>query len=243
MMRFSGFLGAATLTLAATYFVGGNAMAAEVKLNPTNPVVELQLSDEEKAAPDIAMLVSGVTTTGKTAKEAMDANTAKMQPVIAAVKAAGIDAKDIQTAGISLGADYDYSRTPARLKGYQASNTITITVRDLTKLDKVMGAMINAGANELNGPNFSIDDPDALAAKARDKVFDKAMAKAKSYSIKAGYKNVKLLSVTENADQSYMPMMKRGFAEAAAADAAGPPVEPGEVSVTVSANFIFEMTP
>jgi uncharacterized protein YggE len=241
-MRFSVWMGAAALALTAVQFGGGKAMAAEIKLTPTNPVVEIQVSEKEEAAPDIAILTTGVTTNGKTAKEAMDANNVRMQPVIAAVKAAGIMAKDIQTTGVRLGAEYDYSKSPARLKGYQASNSVSITVRDLAKLDKIMAAMVNSGANEMNGPNFSIDDPDALAAKARDKVFDKAAAKARAYALKAGFKNVKLLSVSENADQSYVPMMKMGMA-AAASDAAGPPIEPGEVSVTVSANFQFEMVP
>jgi uncharacterized protein len=239
-MRFSVWMGAATLALASVQLSGGNAMAAEIKLSPTNPVVEIAVSDTQEAAPDIAILTSGVTSNGKTAKEAMDANNVRMQPVVAAVKAAGIDAKDIQTTGVRLGAEYDYSKSPARLKGYQTSNSIAITVRDLAKLDKIMAAMIGAGANELSGPVFSIANPEALASKARDTVFDKATAKAKAYANKAGYKNVRLLSVTENADQSYRPMMRM---EAAADAAAGPPIEPGQVSVTVSANFQFEMMP
>lgn len=241
-MRKSTLLAASALFFATIAPAQGQIMQQPTIVDTSKPIVSINVTETEKAAPDIATISTGVRTNGKTAKEAMDLNSQKMAPIIAALKSGGIDAKDIQTTGVQLGAEYDYSKSPARIKGYAASNTVSVTVRDLSKLDKVMGALVSAGANQLDGPYFSIDDSEALADKARDKAYDSALRRARAYARRAGFTDVRLVSVSEGVSNPVMPMMMAKMAVEVAADAAGePPIEQGEISVSVTADFTFAM--
>jgi uncharacterized protein YggE len=241
--------------LSAAMLMFGGVADAKAPIAPPEPVpyvgapatVSINVSQSEKAAPDIATLSTGVQTTAKTAKEAMDLNNQKMLPLIEAIKALGIEPKDVQTSGVRLGAEYDYSKG-RKLKGYQAANRVTVTVRDLSRIDKIIGTLVGNGANELDGPYFSLDDSDALADVARGKAYDLAMHRAEIYAKRAGFRGVKLLTVNEGADYSEAMAMDAAMGAAAAAAGAAAavaeynaPIEPGEITVTMSANFSFEL--
>jgi uncharacterized protein YggE len=241
-MRKATLLAASALFFATLTPAKGQTVPPPMLYGIDMPTVSINVTETEEAAPDIATISTGVQTTGKTAKEAMDLNTQKMAPLIAAIKANGIEAKDIQTTGLRLGADYDYTKAPRRLKGYSANNAVSVTIRDLSKLDKVMGALVGAGANELDGPYFSIDDTEALADKARDKAYDSALRRAQAYARRGGFKDVRLLTVSEGVANSFpVPMARMAMMEAASAPADAPPIEQGEVSVSVTADFTFAM--
>lgn len=236
-------LAATALFMLAIAPARGQSVPPPISYGVDMPTVSINVTETEEAAPDIATISTGVQTTGKTAKEAMDLNTQQMAPLIAAIKANGIEAKDIQTTGLRLGADYDYSKSPRRLKSYQANNAVSVTIRDLSKLDKVMGALVAAGANQLDGPYFSIDDTEALADRARDKAYDSALRRARAYARRGGFRDVKLLTVSEGVANNYpIPMARMAVMDAAAEGAgAAPPIEQGQVSVSVTADFTFAM--
>ena len=114
---------------------------------------------EAKRVPDIATLSTGVVTQAADANTAMRANAEQMAKVVAAIKAAGIADKDVQTSGISLNPQYHYTENqPPKITGYQASNTVNVIVRDIGKLGKILDALVAVGANQINGPTFDIDD-------------------------------------------------------------------------------------
>lgn len=123
---------------------------------------------EARRVPDIATISAGVVTQASDANAAMRANAQQMEKVMAAIRAAGIGDRDIQTSGISVNPQYRYAENvPPTITGYQASNTVNLKVRDVAKLGKVLDALVASGANQVNGPSFEIDQPEAVYDEAR----------------------------------------------------------------------------
>ena len=219
-----------------------NLAAANVEIDANGPVVELSVYESVDVAPDTATIGAGVTTEAATATEALRQNSAEMAKVVAKLKAMGIADKDIQTTGINLNAVYDYNGQRPVFRGYQASNRVSVTLRDVARAGPVLDALVAAGATDLSGPSFSIDDDSAPRAQARKAAFDKAQAQATEYARWAGYSGVRVLSVSEAVNPGRpMPMMERAMA-VQSADAKSTPVEPGLVGTSVTVNVTFEMT-
>ncbi len=152
--------------------------AAEVQVTNSGPVVELTVNESVEAEPDLVTVSAGVTTQARTAVEAMRANAQAMTAVIERIKALGVPERDIQTAGISLGAQYDYDQATQRqvFRGYQASNRVSVKLRDIERTGEVLDALVAAGATDLGGPDWSIDDDTAARAQARRQALETAHA-------------------------------------------------------------------
>lgn len=193
-------------------------------------------------APDIAMISVGVQVEAKTAAEAMQQQAEKMNGVFAAVKAAGIADRDMQTGQLSLNPVYEYpNNARPRLTGYQASNQINIKVRKLDTLGKTLDAVVKGGGNTINGVSFSIDQPDKFQNDARIAAIKDAAAKAELYAQAVGYKVKRIVTISE---QDYYPqpvpmMMQMRQQDMAAAPT---PIAAGEVSLTQTVNVVFELT-
>lgn len=247
-MRFSGILGAAALLLASTNLTGATAMASTPVPASTHPTVAVGVSATEESAPDIATINAGLNITQPAADVAMEKNSREFAKIMAVVKKYKIPAKDLQTTGVNVREDFEYTADGRQPRGFVASNSLSIKVRDLKIIGALMADLVAAGSNELNGPTFGLDDNEALTDKAREKAFDTAQRRALAYARKAGYKSVRLLTVNEGA-QNDMPIAYAVEAASAAAKSAGvaaataAPVEPGLVAETVYATFIFEMMP
>ncbi len=218
------------------------AVAADIQVSSQGPIVELSVTETVKAKPDIADVGAGVTSDAPTAVAAMAANAKAMDAVISRIKALGIDARDIQTTGINLGAQYDYDQANQRqvFRGYRASNRVNVTMRDVKRAGPVLDSLVAAGATDLSGPSFSIDDDTGSRAQARKAAFDKAQAQASEYARWAGYSAVRLLSVSEALNPGQpVPMAEMRMV---AADAKSTPVEPGLVGTSVTVSVTYEMT-
>lgn len=167
-----------------------------------------------------------------------------MQTVIARIKALGVAEKDIQTTGINLNARYDYDQQTQRqvFRGYMASNRVSVILRKIDDTGRVLDALVAAGANDLNGPSFSIDDDTAAKDEARKRAVARAGAQAKAYAMMLGYDGVKVLAINESiAGNGPMPEMAKGRGMLAmAADAA--PVQPGMVQAGVNIAITYELT-
>ncbi|MFA9201007.1 MAG: SIMPL domain-containing protein [Cypionkella sp.] len=231
------------IPLAAAAAVALPAEAADVAVTTQGPIVELAVTETVKARPDIAEVGAGVTTEAPTAVAAMAANAQAMDAVIARIKALGIRAEDIQTTGINLGAQYDYEQARGRpvFRAYQASNRVSVTLRDVKRTGPVLDALVAAGATDISGPSFSIDDDSGPRAQARKAAFDKARAQAAEYARWAGYTGVRVVAVSETANFGRPIPYERGVV-AQAADAKATPVEPGLVGTSVTVAVTFEMT-
>ena len=117
----------------------------------------------------------------------MRANAVQMDKVMAAIRAAGIAERDIQTSGINLNPQYKYvENQPPSIVGYQASNNVNVKVRDLARLGKVLDAFVANGANQINGPSFEVDKPDEAYDEARLAALKKAQARANTYAAALG---------------------------------------------------------
>ena len=196
---------------------------------------------EARRVPDVATISAGVVTQAADANAAMRANAVQMDKVMAAVRTAGIAERDIQTSGVNLNPQYKYVENQApEITGYQASNTVNLKVRDIAKLGKVLDALVASGANQVNGPSFEIDQPEAAYDEARRAALEKAQARASMYAKALGLRVRRIVSISEGGGfQPPMPMpmmaMARGKAEADTA------VSPGETTLTANLDVVFEL--
>lgn len=236
----------ALMTLAASSIASAAIAQTSVTVAEKAPIVTLNVTETVEAAPDQATVGTGVQTRAPTAVEAMQGNAAKMEKLIAALAKAGIPKKDIQTSGINLSAQYDYSNrdgqpSAPRFIGYEASNQVSVKLRDVKMVGKLLDAMVAAGATNVSGPSFSISDPSPMLVQARGAALKTAKAQADFYAQAAGYRSARLVSIAESnsGGQPPMPMMVRSFKEDAAAST---PVEPGQVgsSVTLTVQYALE---
>ena len=119
------------------------------------PSLNLSAYGEVKTAPDMATITFGVQTEAPTAQAAMQQNAEQMTRVMAALRRAGINERDVQTSGLNLQAQYDYQENqPPRLRGYQAVNRVTATINDLDRVGTTADAVVAAGVNQIDGISF-----------------------------------------------------------------------------------------
>lgn len=203
-------------------------------------MLQLSVQSDVRAAPDMALISAGVMTMAPTAQAAMTENNRQMTAVMAALKKAGIAARDIQTTAVNLSPQFRYvDNQPPQLTGYQASNMVEVRVMALDRIGATLDALVSQGANQINGPNFSVRNADALLDQARAEAVKKGIARAQVYANAAGLKVVRLLSISEGGMMPPpMPMMRQS---AMAMDAAGPPVAPGQVGLSASVSMTFEL--
>ena len=212
--------------------------------NSIQPETTLSISAEGSVnrEPDIAFLNAGVQTQGETAQAAMSANAAAMNGVFDALEAANVDRKDMQTSNFSLQPQYDYSNRqsgqPPRLTGYQASNQLTVRVRDLDTLGETMDALVGAGGNTFSGLRFALEDDRAAKNAARDIAMKEAIARAELYAAASGYEVARVVTISESGGYSPQPMAMMAQARSAESST---PIASGEVGYSVSVNVTFEL--
>jgi uncharacterized protein YggE len=196
---------------------------------------------ETRVAPDMASISLGVQTDAPTAAAALSANGARMNQVMAALKKAGVAERDIQTSNLNINAQYVYEQNkPPRLTGYQASNQVTITVRDLTKLGATVDATVGAGANTVNGISFGLANPQAAEDAARLEAVKALQAKAELYSRATGYKAWRLVNLNEGGGYTPAPPPMPMYAMAKREMADSTSVASGELKVRIDVNAVYE---
>ena len=189
-------------------------------------------------APDLASITLGVSSQGATAAEALATNSSQLAKVLERLKAQGIEGRDLQTSGLNLGPRQEYAEgKPPKVVGYEASNMLTVRVRDLAKLGAVLDTAVGDGANTFNSLNFALAEPGPALDDARGKAVADARRKAEQIASAAG---VKLGRVLEMREGSSAPEPRPMYARAVAMDA-GAPVEGGEVSYSVSVTIAWEI--
>ncbi|MDO8902271.1 MAG: SIMPL domain-containing protein [Phenylobacterium sp.] len=259
----------ATATALAAALIASSAVAQTPEpiraIATETPIVNITAEGRSDRAPDLAMFNAGVVAQAKSAAEAMRANTARMNAVVAALRRAGVAERDIQTSALTLQPQYHYPQ-PVRSQdgttevmapeapsiiGYEARNTVTVKLRRIAEMGRLMDAMVSAGANQVDGPHFSVEQPDAAADEARADALQKARARADLYARQAGFRTARLLTISEGG--GYYPMQRdlqsivvTGQSYGGAMPAAPPPppmapVQPGEVSVGVSLSVQFAL--
>ncbi|WP_293705375.1 SIMPL domain-containing protein [Stenotrophomonas sp. UBA7606] len=232
-----------SLSLALGASMTANAQTVPAVVASDATLLNISAQAEAKRVPDVATLSAGVVTQAVDGNTAMRENAVQMDKVMAAIKAAGIAERDIQTSGINLSPQYRYADNEApKITGYQANNTVSLKVRDITKLGKVLDSLAAQGANQINGPSFEIDQPEPVYDEARLAALKKAQARAETYAKSLGLRVRRIVSISEGNQGGFRPMpmmaMAAGRSAKAEMDTA---VSPGESSVSVSLDVVFEL--
>lgn len=206
-------------------------------------LVSVQASAEATRVPDVATLSAGVVTQAADANAAMRANAARMDAVMQAIRKAGIAERDIQTSGINLNPQYRYAENqPPAITGYQASNTVSLKVRDVERLGAVLDALVASGANQVNGPVFEVDEPEAAHDEARRAALAKAQARARMYADALGLRVRRIVSIDEGGGfQPPMPVPMMAMARAEKGAAYDTAVSPGESTLSARLAVVFEL--
>ncbi len=234
----------AALALGASAVPAG-AMAQAVATAPVLAGTRLDVNStgEVTRVPDLAVISAGVQTLQPTATAAIEENAARMERVRAALKRAGIADKDIQTSSISLNPEYHYENNrPPRLTGYRATNTVNVKFRDLKRTGSILDALVAEGANQISGPNLTIDKPDEAYDEARIKAVASGRARAELYARALGKRVVRILSVSESG--AYVPPpMPMAYARDAmqVGAAAKTEIDPGTQQLQVNVSMSFEL--
>lgn len=227
------FVSVVLLCAAAAAFEPATAQLAE------KPPRLITVSGEGQASvmPDLAVLTGGVTTAAKSAREASEANAKAMTAVMAAIKGAGIVDKDVQTSRLSLHPVRDPNRNePGRITGFQASNQVTVKIRELAKIADVIDRMVGAGANDIYGIHFAVSSPSKPLDQAREAAIADARRKAEIYARAANVKLGSPVSISEEGSAPPRPLQMRSM-EAAAST----PITPGEELLRVSVTVSYEL--
>ncbi|SPF78415.1 SIMPL domain-containing protein [Pseudoprimorskyibacter insulae] len=193
------------------------------------------------ATPDMATIQIGAQGRGATPAEALNQTSAALEAMIARLKDNGIEARDIQTSGLSLNEDriWDRDKQVDVSRGYVASNMLMIRVRDLSQLGGLLSVMVEDGANTLSGVSFGVSETDALENQARRDAVADALAKAELYADAAGVALGPILSINEGGISAPMPIMrsmKDVVVQEAVADV---PVAAGEISSSANVTIVF----
>jgi uncharacterized protein len=192
-----------------------------------------------QTVPNEAQFSLGVTTKGSTAREALAANSARMERVIAALKSAGVSDKDIKTQDVSVGPGYDGEK--GSTSGYAARNSVSVRVREFDRSSAVLDAASRAGANEVYGPSLTQSNREAYEAKALKSAFGNARKRAEALADAAGVKLGRVSSIAEGFSGGPQPMWEA--ARTAKTDTAvGAPIEAGteEIQASVTVTFAIE---
>jgi uncharacterized protein len=188
-------------------------------------------------APDSAMIRIGVSSQDKTAREASDANAKQMTAVLAAIKSNNIAERDIQTSRLSLQPQYDPNKSgTARLTGFQATNQVTVRIRDIGNLAAVLDSAISAGANEMSGIEFIVSEQSKLLDRARDDAIADAHRKADLYAKAAGAKLGHVVAISEEGSAPPPRPMQ-------ALRAGAVPISPGEQTLRAVVTVSYELAP
>lgn len=226
---------AAFLVLAAAAVVGvGRPESAGGAAQDARQGITVTGSGRIRSTPDRATLTFGIQTRGATADATHAAHAAEVKRLIAALRAAGVAAKDIKTEQFDVSPRYDVDKP----EGYQANSSVTVNNQPLDRASRLSDVGVNAGADSVSGPGLFVADPDAGYDKALVRAFADAKAKAEVLAKATGVSLGEVTSIVEGSQPSYMPMY--ATAELRAKDAQMP-IEPGSEQVTAVVTVTFAL--
>jgi len=206
-------------------------------------ILDVTATGKTSAVPDLATIDAGVVTQSTTAAAALSDNAARMTKVLGALKAAGVASRDISTSTVRLNPQYRYAdNQPPAITGYQATNTVSVKFHDIAKAGGILDALVREGANQIDGPNLSLANPDAALDQARTDAVARARARADLYAKAAGLSVSRILSIDENGENAGSPPPRPMMFAARAEAAPKTVIEPGtaDVTVTLSVRFLLK---
>ncbi len=212
--------------------------------NPAGNGISVSGVGRVTGTPNLLRLQTSVNVVRPSVNDALQEANTTMANVQAKLKADGVAAKDLQTSGLSVQPNYDYSGGTSKLDGYQVSEQLSVVLRDLAKAGSIISDAAQVGGNELQlgGATLDLDEDDALIAQARQAAFADAKAKAAAYADAAGRSLGAVLSISESTDTTPQPFRYAMPMAASSAPAAAPaPIEAGSQDVTVTVSAVWAM--
>lgn len=190
------------------------------------------------ASPDIARVQVGVQTFNEELAAAVSANNEQAQAIIAALASAGVEKRDMRTANFTIAERRDYRvEGQNQVIGYDVTNTVAVTMRDLERVGDILQAAINAGANSVYSLQFAIDDAESFKTQAREKAIQDSQTRAQTMADAAGVTLGPAIRIVETTAGTVAP---RTNYDAAEADKSVP-IESGELEVTVAVSVVYEI--
>jgi hypothetical protein len=232
----------AALMIGAVLPAAAEAQQASIAQTIAGTRLDINATGEVTRVPDVAIISAGVVSRSATASAALQETANRMTRVIAALKRAGVEDRDIQTSTVSLNPEYRYPQDQApQLVGYSAANTVTIRFREIRNSGKILDALVGQGANQINGPNLVVDKPEAALDEARAKAIAIARARADLYARSLGMRVVRVVSINESGGYYAPPPAPPPVAMMARAERDSTPVQPGEQKLQVNLAMTFEL--
>lgn len=230
------------------YLVVGSMVPLALLAFAASPAVQadeaqrtIRVSGEGKAAspPDMATIHTGVVTRAKNAGDALAANNAAMQQILAVLSEHKIAAKDVQTSAFAV--QPEYKRGPRgemlpEIVGYRVTNQVRVRVRNLPQLGEVLDSLVSAGSNQVSGVSFGVDDPTGVLNQARNRAIADAKSRAALYAQAAGVGVGRVLSISEGG-----VAVPRGEYLRAEAAGAAVPIATGEQEFTATVQMVFAL--
>ena len=220
---------------------------------PATDTITVQGDGQATLPPDVARISFTVDNTSVTVAEAQDATTKQANAALEFVKKQGVDDKDVKTLSYNISPQYsypnpcqpgaicpDYYRAP-KITGYQVSETIQITMRDLTNVGEMLGGLGKLEVQNVNGPAFALDDSTAGYSAARADAIDKAKAQAKLLAKQLGVKLGKIVNFSESSGNYPYQMMYGLGGVVAESKSATPEVPAGENTYNASVSITYEI--
>lgn len=209
-------------------------------------IITVNGSGKVTAKSDIAVINAGVLTEKNTVAEAQKENTAKMNAIVSALKDEfKIADSDIKTSQYSISPRYDWSDGSQRIIGYSVNQSVEIKVRDFDKIGNILSRSAELGTNSLNGPNFTIDDPETFKAEARAKAIAQAKEKAKILADQVGINLGSIVNFSENFSGSPDPVFYKNDVAfglgAGGSELSAPSIEAGSEEVAVNISISYEI--
>lgn len=233
----------------ATNPAGAQSLEAGTEYSPAQTITVVGRGSA-RAEPDVAQVSIGIETMAETVVEAVQDNEAQMGSILSALEAAGIPEKDIQTMNYSVHLDRYSEPVPREIGSdveetqlqYRVSNMVNVTIRELEEVGNVLDAVIEAGANNIWGVSFGLDDQESVLVDARADAIADGLARAEALAELSGVELGPVMSVSEVVGGGTVSMAKAMDVVELAAVGAGS-ISPGELEVGYQVQVTYFIAP
>lgn len=211
---------------------------------PASRTITISAEGKTVVLPDIATFFFSVVNEGSNPEILVEKNNTVINKALEFVKGEGVEVKDIKTTGYDLSPRYEYDekRRTSFISGYRLSQTVTIKLRDFTKISRILAALPSFGINQIGSLTFGVDEPDTYLNEAREQAFQKARAKADAMAKQNNVRIRKVITFSEFNGGYPRPMYAKAEMDSFGGGVATPPqIEPGSQEVTVNVSVTYEI--
>ena len=228
-----------SILLALVALTSACASPAPSAVQPAPRTLSVNGSAQASLTPDVAYINIGVHSENADAKEAVASNNVTAQAVTDALKALGVDEKDIRTSNFSIYPQDEWGPDGQKIgTKFVVDNTVYVTLRDLTKIGDILGGAVTAGANSINGIQFDVADKTPFLAEARKAAVENAKLQAQDLAKAAGVELGEVQSINYyNAYSSPVPMDMKSVG--IGGGGASVPVSSGQLTISVDVSVVY----